>query len=71
MRTKAIKTPERTTMRLSKRIRDMLKELSQAHPRGMTGVIVALVEKEHRRVKALEGRGAAVTFTGDTHDWQE
>lgn len=71
MRTKAIKAPERTTMRFSKRIRDMLKELSGEHPGGMTGVIVALIEKEHRRVRALERRSAAATFTGDTHDWQE
>jgi hypothetical protein len=59
MRTKSIKPPERTTMRFSQRIRGMLDELASEFPGGMKGVVAALVEKEYRRVKALEKRDAA------------
>lgn len=46
-------------MRFSQRIRGMLDELASEFPGGMKGVVAALVEKEYRRVKALEKRDAA------------
>lgn len=69
MRTKAIKPPERTTIRLGKATRDKLEELADGVPGGMTAVMVSLIDKEHRR-KKLRDRLEEKTekITGEDHD---